>query len=71
MANPLYEVLVCDAVDERNARISLPFPPFPGLLLQAPWDSDNWYAVGEVYWEIPDSERPSGQFVIYEKRDLA
>ena len=62
VGTPCYQVLFCDAPDDRNALISLPFPPYPGVSLQAPWDNGNYHEVDQVFWNTEE-----GRFEIFAK----
>jgi len=46
----LYLVRLLDNDATRQADITLPFAPFPGLYIQAPWKAMDYVQVTEVFW---------------------
>lgn len=62
--NPLYPVRLYDKHATRQAEINLPFAPFPGLYLQAPWKRGDYVRIDEVFWHSED-----GEFECYAEAD--
>lgn len=46
-----YDVRLGDFDMEHSVDITLPFPPFPGLMLRAPFFRMDYLAVDMVYWD--------------------
>ncbi|MDA8258347.1 MAG: hypothetical protein M0Z99_22415 [Betaproteobacteria bacterium] len=60
--NPLYRVMVSDENEDNTAVVDVPFTPFPGMFMFAPW-LDEYQQVDEVYWD--QSEQ---RFIVYLKK---
>lgn len=54
--NPLYPVRLFNNDATRQAEITLPFAPFPGLFIQAPWKGMDYVQITEVFWHREDGE---------------
>ena len=57
-----FKVKLLDYDGERSVDMTLPFVPFPGLMLQADWNNGgDFVEVGAVYWDAEEQE-----FHVYE-----
>jgi hypothetical protein len=45
-----FRVRLYDAAGTRQAEMTLPFAPYPGLLLQAAWLRGDFVMIALVYW---------------------